>query len=102
MSIPGIDNRYWELIINTLIQFPEIESAILFGSRAMGNFKNGSDIDIAIKGKEITDGICVKVSGILNEELTLPWQFDVIHFESINNNNLTEHINRVGILIYSR
>jgi uncharacterized protein len=102
MSIPGIDIRHCNLIINTLKQFPEIESAILFGSRAIGNYKNGSDIDIAIKGMSLTADICVKISGILNEELPLPWQFDVIQFESINNNNLTEHINKVGLLIYSR
>ncbi|TCO06909.1 nucleotidyltransferase domain-containing protein [Natronoflexus pectinivorans] len=100
MNIPGIDKKYCELVTNTLKQFPEIESAILFGSRAIGSYKNGSDIDIAIKGKAITNGICVKVSGILNEELPLPWKFDVIHFDSIQHSSLIDHINRVGTLIY--
>ncbi|WP_044115029.1 nucleotidyltransferase family protein [Anaerophaga thermohalophila] len=101
VTIPGIDNRNMELIINSLKQFPEIESAIVFGSRAMGNFKNSSDIDIALKGNGINQLTYTKLSGILNDELPLPWYFDVIPFDIIENNSLKDHINRVGIEFYN-
>ena len=64
--------------------------AILFGSRAKGNYKKGSDIDIAIIGDER------EVSYLLNEETFLPYFFDVVNLEKIKNKNLIEHIKRVG------
>jgi predicted nucleotidyltransferase len=102
VTIPGIDNRNMELIINSLKQFPEIESAIVFGSRAIGNFKSGSDVDIAVKCNSINQLIYTKLSGILNEELSLPWYFDVIPFDAIKNNDLKDHINHVGIEFYHK
>lgn len=101
VNIPGIDIRNMELIINSLKQFPEIESAIVFGSRATGNYKSGSDVDIALKGNSINQLTYTKLSGILNEELSLPWYFDVIPFDAIKNNDLKDHINRVGIEFYN-
>jgi len=64
--------------------------AILFGSRAKGNYKKGSDIDIAINGDER------KIRYILNEETFLPYFFDIVNLEKIKNQNLLEHIKRVG------
>ncbi len=101
ISIPGIENDHMNLILKALKQFPEIETAILFGSRAIGNYRPGSDIDIAIKGSRINQTICSELSGILNEELPLAWSFDIIPFETIQNSSLTDHINRVGIEIYT-
>ena len=72
----------------------DIKRAILFGSRAKGNYKKGSDIDLAVIGDE------KKLSYILNEETTLPYFFDVINFNKITNKNLLEHIKRVGQIIY--
>jgi uncharacterized protein len=101
ISIPGIENDHMDLILKALKRFPEIEAAILFGSRAMGNYRPGSDIDLAIKGSQINQAICSELSGLLNEELPLAWYFDIIPFDTIKNSNLTDHINRVGIEIYT-
>ncbi len=101
ISIPGIENHHMDLILKSLKQFPEIETAILFGSRAMGNYRPGSDIDLAIKGSQINQATCSELSGLLNEELPLAWYFDIIPFETIQNSSLTDHINRVGIEIYT-
>lgn len=100
LTIPGIDNRNMELIINSLKQFPEIESAVVFGSRAKGNFRDSSDVDIALKGNGINQLTYTKLSGILNDELPLPWYFDVIPFDGIENKNLKDHIRGVGIEFY--
>ncbi len=71
-----------------------IKKVILFGSRVKGNYKRGSDVDLAVIGDE------KKLSYILNEESTLPYFFDVVHLNKIANKNLLEHIERVGQVIY--
>jgi predicted nucleotidyltransferase len=98
----GLQPREIEKIIKAAEGLPEIEEMILFGSRAKGNFKKASDIDLAIKGKEITDTTVKQLSSRLNEELPLPYFFDVIDYKSINNTDLLKHINRVGNLIYKK
>jgi predicted nucleotidyltransferase len=87
-------------IQETLGMYPEIAKAYIFGSRAKGNYKNGSDIDIAIKGENISFDLVIKVAGHLNEETLMPYHFDVLDYHSIQNNDLIEHIDRQGILFY--
>lgn len=98
----GLLNRDIEYIIKALSIFPQIEQAIIFGSRAMGNYKKGSDVDIAIIGKGIDNSVLYKLDDYLNEVYPLPYFFDIIHYEKINNENLIKHINEEGKLIYSR
>ena len=76
--------------ILTILRQNNIQKSILFGSRAMGNFKKGSDVDIAVIGDDR------KLSYCLNEQSNLPYFFDVVNLEKINNQNLVEHIQRVG------
>lgn len=84
--------------INAAIQeFPEIEKVILFGSRAKGNYKKGSDVDLAIKGDRLTYEITARFADCLNEEKPLPYFFDVVHYEAIADLMLKAHIDRVGI-----
>ncbi|MCY7332671.1 MAG: nucleotidyltransferase domain-containing protein [Pseudanabaena sp. CAN_BIN31] len=84
--------------INAAIQeFPEIEKVILFGSRAKGNYKKGSDVDLAIKGDRLTYEITARFADCLNEEKPLPYFFDVVHYEAIAEPMLKVHIDRVGI-----
>ena len=97
----GLKNEDIECIIKAVTRFPEIKQAIIFGSRAKDSYQKGSDIDLAIKGKEITYNIVNRINTILNEELPLPYFFDVLHYEEIGNENLTGHIDRVGKIIYS-
>ncbi len=73
-----------------ILQNNAVSRGVIFGSRAMGNYKRGSDVDIAILGDES------RVSYCLNEETNLPYFFDVINLEKIDNAKLREHIKRVG------
>ena len=98
----GLEKRDIENIINASKELPEIEDVILFGSRAKRNHKKASDVDLAIKGKGITDKTTKRFSSKLNEELPLPYFIDIVHYETIRNNNLKEHIDRVGEIIYSK
>jgi uncharacterized protein len=100
--IHGLDEREVSNIIKASEELPEIEEVAIFGSRAKGNFKKASDIDLAVKGKSITDSTLKRLSGRLNEEMPMPYFFDVVHYESIRNQDLIDHIDRVGIVIYKR
>ena len=82
-------------------EFPEIEQVFVFGSRAKGNYRNGSDVDLALKGPSLSYGLINQVSYLLNEESRMPYSFDVLQFETLTNVELIEHINRVGVCIYS-
>jgi predicted nucleotidyltransferase len=76
--------------IKQILSDNHIGKAILFGSRAKGNYSPGSDVDLAIIGNE------KKLSDALNEESHLVYYFDIINLEKIKNKNLKEHIYRVG------
>ena len=80
-------------------QLPQIKKVIIFGSRAMGNFKKGSDVDLVIMD-EIDSSIMSKVSFMLNEETTLPYIFDVIQYTAISNDDLKKHIETQGKIFY--
>ena len=98
----GLIGQDIEIILQAISKFPVISQAILFGSRAKGNYKTGSDIDLAIKGTEINHETVANLSFMLNEELALPYFFDIIHYEKITEPKLTQHIDRVGKVIYEK
>lgn len=98
----GLGEQDIELITKTISEFKDIEKAVLFGSRAKGNHKKGSDVDLAIKGKKLLDTTIRRLNIKLNEELPLPYFFDVVNFDEISNAELVDHINRVGKTIFSR
>jgi predicted nucleotidyltransferase len=78
-----------------------VEQAIVFGSRAKGNYRNGSDVDIALKGENLDYRTVTHLSYLLNEETAMPYRFDLLNYQTLNNEALKEHINRVGKEIYS-
>lgn len=88
------------IIVQIISTFPEIKRAVIFGSRAKGNYKAGSDVDIAIWA--INNDAILRLSGILNDETLLPYKFDLLNYDTINNKKLKEHIDRVGIEIYKQ
>jgi predicted nucleotidyltransferase len=96
----GLKEGDLEEIIRILAKFSEIKKAVVFGSRAKGNYKAGSDADIAIWAT--TNDSILKLGGVLNDETLLPYKFDLLNYDTINNNELKEHIDRVGIEIYKK
>jgi len=75
-------------------KFPEIDSVIIFGSRALGTYKPASDIDLALLGMITLDTIS-SLKSILEEELTLPYKFDLVNYATINA-ELKQHIDKHG------
>lgn len=89
-------------IVKTLMQFPQIESASIFGSRAKGTHKPGSDIDIAIYGEEITFDVISKLHSMLENESPMPYMFDIVDYTHLSHKELKEHIERVGKVLYKK
>lgn len=98
----GLSDNNFNCIIKTIELNPKVEKAIIFGSRAMGNYKPGSDIDIAVYGSKITTEEVIRLSNTLNEDTPLPYKFDVINYNTLTNNDLRLHIDEKGICIFKR
>lgn len=97
----GLEVQVIENIISVLEQYPKVDKAFVFGSRAKGNYCPDSDIDIAIKGYEITTDDIIAIS-VAIEAKGIRHKFDLIDYDSIKEPALKEHIDRVGIEFYSR
>ncbi len=98
----GLTHSDLDHINHAIAQFDEISEVWLFGSRAKGNYQPGSDLDLALKGDRITHTTVNRLSTYLNEETPLPYFFDIVHYETLNNISLVEHIDRVGIMIFEK
>lgn len=96
--IGGIADEHWQKILSVFHKHPNITDVILYGSRAKGNFRNGSDIDIAIKGDPIADRQLTQIS-MDYDDLYLPWKMDVTVYATLSNADLKDHIDRVGITL---
>ena len=79
----------------------ELEKVVLYGSRTNGNFKPESDIDLTLFGENLTLTIQQRIESEL-DDLLLPNKFDISIHNKISNQDLLEHIKRVGKLIYSK
>ena len=91
-------------INGVLAQHPMVRKAVIYGSRAKGNYQPGSDIDLslfAVEGQEISHR---ELASILDEvdDLLLPYTMDLSAFEQLKHDSLREHIERVGQVFYER
>lgn len=97
----GLQNNTIQKINETLAGYKEIDEAIVYGSRAKGNFRPGSDIDLTLKGQALDLKILNKISLDL-DNLLLPYTFDVSIYHQITNLDLISHIERVGKVFYKK
>ena len=102
MEVTGLTERDLQLIENAAASIAEVEELVLFGSRAKGCYKVASDVDLVIKGRLANESSAIRLAEILNEELPLPYFFDVLNYQSIYEPNLLDHIDRVGIVLFDR
>jgi len=99
MKSTGISESVLSTIKTVFLNYPEVEKAVLFGSRAKGNFYEGSDIDIAVFGEKLNFKKVLEISIDL-DKIDLLQIIDLVHFEKIKEAELKKHIERVGIKIY--
>lgn len=101
MTRYGIPTEDLQAILKVFESEQQVMEVILFGSRAKGGFNEGSDIDLALKGNNLTLNNLLNLSTAL-DELFLPYKFDLVIFDRIQEPKLTDHIERVGILLFNR
>lgn len=95
----GLPRGAVEKICKVFEQYPAIEQVILYGSRAQGRFRTGSDIDLCIEGIDLDVTDLLAIENQL-DDLLLPWKIDLSLKQCIDNPLLLEHIQSVGIPFY--
>ena len=97
----GLSEQTFATVLAILADHPEIEQAILYGSRAKGTYSKGSDIDLTLIGGRLDHRLLAQIAGRL-EDSPIPYQVDLSLRSDIDNPNLLAHIDRVGVEIYRR
>ena len=92
----GLTDKELQYIVALLRKNTKINQAVLYGSRAKGNFKPFSDIDIALFGDKLSQKDVKELLVEINDS-NFPYQVDLVVYRSIKNQDLIDHINRVGI-----
>jgi predicted nucleotidyltransferase len=98
----GLKEAIIQKICGVFAKHPPVEKAILYGSRAKGNYKNGSDIDLTLLGG---DGLTLdELHRIMGEidDLLLPYTIDLSIFHQVSDPDVIEHIRRVGVVFYEK
>lgn len=97
----GLSDNTIKELKNIFASYTKVDKIVLYGSRAKGTHRDGSDIDLTFFGKELTLAIIYEIEEKI-EELNLPYLFDISLFSHINNVSLIEHIERVGKVFYTK
>ena len=97
----GLPDQTIEKLSRVFSRYPQIEKVVLYGSRAKGNFRNGSDIDLTIFGTGIDETMLGRIAAEI-DDLLLPYTVDLSIFDTIANRELREHIERVGVVFCDR
>jgi len=97
----GLPDKTLAIMREILASHPAVQEAILYGSRAMGNYRRGSDIDLTVTGDAIDERTMSRIAGQF-DEAPIPYTVDLSHWEDVRNSNLREHIARVGKVFYQR
>ncbi len=95
----GLTNRDMKTVQDIFRKYPDVKEVYLFGSRAKGNYKTGSDIDFAIMNEGVDSKTITKLLADFTES-SLPFTVDLINFPTLKHTDLINHINRVGIVFY--
>jgi uncharacterized protein len=97
----GLKKSTVTAIQGVFANYPQIDRAILYGSRAKGNYRNGSDIDLVLVGNELNLSLIFKIELEL-DDLMLPYQIDLSAYHKIENHELIAHIDRVGVVFFEK
>lgn len=96
----GLPAETLDKLNSVFAQHSGIDSVLIYGSRAKGNYRTGSDIDLTIKGSEISFAEFMQIENQI-DDLMLPYTVDLSQYKQLANAELIEHIDRVGVEIYS-
>lgn len=97
----GLSDDTVKRIQEVLAHFPEVEKAVLYGSRAKGNYRPGSDIDLTLCGSGVEQSHLARIDEAL-DDLLLPYKIDLSGMASLTHPALLDHISRVGRVFYEK
>lgn len=92
----GLKPQTIQVLKGVFANYPKIEKILIYGSRAKGNFKNGSDIDLSLIAPNLNITDLLKIENEV-EELMLPYKVDLSLLHLIENPEVVDHIKRIGI-----
>lgn len=101
MSKFGLSETTISTIHTIFKKYDAIEKAVIYGSRAKGNYKQGSDIDLTLFGESLTTDHLMQISQDLDDSV-IPYLLDISVFDLLDNSSLCDHIQRVGVVFYER
>lgn len=97
----GIPKEVIKRIEHLFSKYEVIDNVIIYGSRAKGNFREGSDIDLTLKGEGLDSDMLLSIKKEA-DDLLLPYKIDLSIYDDISNDELIDHINRVGQPFYQK
>jgi predicted nucleotidyltransferase len=97
----GLTEKSLKICYAIFEKYPEIEEVIMYGSRAKGNYHPGSDVDLVLKGAQVTDFLRFKVWSDFDAS-SFPYNVDISVFHLLKSPELVQHINRVGQIFYKK
>ena len=97
----GLSDKNLAELRAILSSIPHIEEAIIYGSRARGNYKNGSDIDLSLKGRDLTYHDLALLDFKLDDSY-IPYFFDTNSYSRLSNPDLIANIDKYGKTIYKK
>lgn len=95
----GLAEEDIKIILDYIAKYTEIEEAVLFGSRASGTYKPGSDVDIALKGEKVDSFLTAHLKSEIEEETCLPYFFDFVAYSKLTRKDLIRHIDEQGVVL---
>lgn len=97
----GLPQMTLDKLNSVFRQHQAIELVLVYGSRAKGNYRVGSDIDLTIKGGVIGFAELMQIEDQI-DDLFLPYTVDLSQYGQLTNVDLIDHIDRVGVVVYDK
>ncbi len=97
----GLTDRDMNTLRDILSKYPAVQKICVFGSRAKGIYKPGSDIDLAVMNDGVTESDISRMQSDFADS-SLPYRVDLINYPTLKHPELKNHIDRVGVPIYQK
>ena len=101
MTIPGVPEPASAALLQTICAHPQVQRVVLYGSRALGRQRSGSDVDLCLVAPGMTLAELLELGAVL-DDLLLPWRIDLQLDHLISHEGLRAHIQRTGRVLWDR
>jgi uncharacterized protein len=99
MNSYGVGEKILQLILQPCMDSPKVKKVVLYGSRARGDYRQGSDIDLAIDAPQMTEREFAQLWNAI-DDLPIIYSIDIVHLQAINDENFLAAINQEGVVLY--